>query len=245
MANPNERRGKNTAARVGELLQDGKKDAAAGRGFFNSSWSEAAKSMAVTVGRPTASNVAKAAGGAALSVISPPLALLADTIVGSLSYVGDGLVDIVWSPIEDALWDKVDGDAMAGVQEKAGTDLDSKEILETLQSQLAQIVASSKAIEDAPTSNAVYCDDLYNLAFMFETMKKNIPAARANANKLKNFLDEVLKVLPSEADMLGNEQSLKTFVTAKLDLLPKHYDGAWVSGRSTMCSNTRCRGPAV
>ena len=245
MANPNERQGKNTAIRAGELLLDAKKAVSAGGGFFYKSWSEAAKDMGAAVGRPTASNVAKAAGGAALSIISPPLAALAGTIVGSLSFVGDGMVDVVWGPVESWLWEKVDGDEMAAVRKKAGTDLDGKKILEDLQGQLAQIVASSKAIDDADTSSVAYCDDLYNLAFMFETLKENIPEARANAQALRNFLDEVLKVLPTEAEVQQKGRSLEQFVTATLDPLPKHYDGAWISGRTTMCSNTRCRGPAA
>jgi hypothetical protein len=244
VANPNERRGKNTAIRVGDLLRDAKTDADSGHGFFNQSWSEVAKNMGTAVGRPAASNMAKAAGGAALTIFSPPLAALAGTIVGSLSFVGDGMVDLVWGPIESKLWEQVDGDAMGAVRAKAGTDLNGQEILEELQNQLTQVVASSKALDEAAASSPTYCDDLYNLAFMFETMKKNIPAARQNAQSLRNFLDEVLKVLPNDAQIQSKEQNLKMFITAKLDPLPKHYDGAWVQGRSSMCSNTRCRGPA-
>ena len=113
MANPSERRGKSTQIRAEELHQDAKMAADAGGGFSHSSWSEVARGMAVAVGRPTASNAAKAAGGVAITFISPPLAALAGTVVGSLSVVGDGMVDMVWGPVENWLWQKVDGDDQA------------------------------------------------------------------------------------------------------------------------------------
>ena len=245
MANPNERKGKSTAVRSGELLNDAKNAVEKGGGFAFKSWSEAAMDLGSAVGRPTASNMAKAAGGVGLALISPPLAALAGTIVGSLSFVGDGLVDVVWGPIENKLWSYVDGDAMAKVRQQAQTDVKAMEVLESLQEQLSQIVASGKAIDDAPTSSVTYCDEIYNVALVFETMKKNIPEARANAQALRDFLDQVLKVLPDDGEIQQKEQKMKQFVAAKLDTLPKHYDGAWIQGRTSMCSNTRCRGPAV
>lgn len=245
MANPNERKGKSTAVRSTELIRDAQVAVEKGGGFAFKSWSEAALDLASTVGRPTASNVAKAAGGAGLALISPPLAALAGTIVGSLSFVGDGLVDAVWGPIEERLWSYVDGDAMAKVRQKAQTDIKAKEVLDELQEQLSQIVASGKAIDDAPTSSVTYCDEIYNVALVFETMKKNIPGARANAQALRDFLDQVLKVLPTEGEIQQKEQTMKQFVASTLDTLPRHYDGAWIQGRTSMCSNTRCRGPAA
>ena len=85
MANPNERKGESTAVRSGELLRDAKNAVEQGGGFAFKSRSEAAMDMGVTVGRPTASNMAKAAGGVGMALISPPIAALAGTIVGSLS----------------------------------------------------------------------------------------------------------------------------------------------------------------
>lgn len=201
--------------------------------------------LAAVVGRPTASNVAKAAGGVGLALISPPLAALTGTIVGSLSFVGDGMVDAVWGPIEDKLWSYVDGDAMAKVRQQAQTDIKATEVLENLQEQLSQIVASGKVIEDASSTPVTYCDEIYNVALVFETMKDNIPAARANAQALRDFLDQVLKVLPDDGEVQQREQKMKQFVSSNLDTLPRHYDGAWIQGRTSMCSNTRCRGPAA
>lgn len=124
MANPNERKGKSTAVRSGELLNDAKNAVEQGGGFAFKSWSEAAMDLGSAVGRPTASNM-------------------------------------------------------------------------------------------------------------------------ANAQALRDFLDQVLKVLPDDGEIQQKEQKMKQFVAAKLDTLPKHYDGAWIQGRTSMCSNTRCRGPAV
>jgi hypothetical protein len=67
-------------------------------------------------------------------------------------------------------------------------------------------------------------------------MKTNIKSARVNAAALKNFLDQVLTVLPDDAKVQQMEIKVKQQIESKIDTLGHHYDGAWIRGRTGMCS---------
>lgn len=244
MANPSERRNKTSIQRGGAIYRGAKTAAAQGGGFHHSSWTEVARGVKDALQRPVTSNVVKAGFGMGIGLLCPPLALLASTVVDSLSVVGDAIADMAWEQIESRLWQMVEKDNMADVHARAGTDLKSSEIVEELQEQLSQVVTAWSAIDKLQSASIVYCDDLHNYAFMFETMKANIEKSRDNAATLKTFLDKVLTVLPSDAQVLQMETKVKQQIENKIDTLGHHYDGAWIMGRTGMCSNVHCQGPA-
>ncbi len=242
MANPGERRGRDVTLR-GNALYGRAKTAAQEGAFHNKSWAEVARGVKDVFQRPFASNVAKLGFGMGIGMICPPLALLASTVVDSLSVVGDTIADLGWDQIESRLWQMVERDPMADVHAKAGTDPKSSELMDELKVQLSQVVATVNAIEKLERAPIVYCDDLHYYALIFETMTTNIEQARANATSLRTFLDKVLTVLPDDMKVKQMETKVKQTIEAKIDTLGHHYDGSWISGRQSMCSNVHCQGP--
>jgi hypothetical protein len=243
LANPSERRNRDSTLRSKALYLGAQTAAAQGGGFHHSSWTEVARGVKTVLQRPVTSNVVKAGFGMGLGLLCPPLAVLASTVVDSLNVVGDAIMDLAWEQIESRLWQMVDKDPMADVHGRAGTDLKSDEIVTELQEQLAQVVTAWSAIDKLQNATIVYCDDLHNYAFMFETMKANIEKSRDNAALLKDFLDKVLTVLPSDAQVQQMETKVRQQIESKIDVLGNHYDGAWIRGRTGMCSNVHCQGP--
>jgi len=271
MANPSERKGQSPDFRAQKLYAQAK--TAVGQtgwsAFRNQSWMEAGKALSMSalgkssisngVQSMVTSNVSTTVAGVAITGISwcfPQLRPVVSAasyaceamnwVVESTGPVGEAAVDMVSEQIEEVIWNTVTPDGMDSVNAVAKTgDIDSKALLENLKEQLVQIVATINAATKFENQSTTYCDELYRYAFMVESMRENIVAARANAKTLHKFLGKVVKILPDDAAIMQMETSAKKAIAAKLDSgTMKHYNGAWVSGRHAMCSNVHCWGPA-
>jgi hypothetical protein len=270
MANPSERKNQSPDFRAQKLYAQAK--IAVGQtgwsAFRNQSWMEAGKSLSLSaLGKSSMSNgvqslakssVGGAVAGVAITGISWCFPQLR-AVVSAASYacetmswaventgpVGEAAVGLVSEKIEEVIWNTLTPDGMDSVNVIANTgDIDSKELLENLKEQLVQIVATINAATKFETQNTTYCDELHRYAFMVESMKENIVAARTNARTLHQFLGKVVQILPDDAAIMQMEISAKKAIAAKLDSgTMQHYNGAWISGRHAMCSNVHCWGP--